>query len=64
MMAERGIPLIEDVTNNDLAELDEQRYAVRSYDTSGQVMLCGSFSKTIAPGLRLGWLVLAAALPT
>ena len=56
MMAESGIPLIEDVTNNDLAELDEQRYAVRSYDTSGQVMMCGSFSKTIAPGLRLGWL--------
>ncbi|MGJ7534544.1 MULTISPECIES: PLP-dependent aminotransferase family protein [unclassified Variovorax] len=55
MVAERGIPLIEDVIYNDLAEQDEQRRAVRSFDTTGHVMLCGSFSKTIAPGLRLGW---------
>ena len=55
MMAERGIPLIEDVLYNDLAEQDEQRRAVRAFDATGHVMMCGSFSKTIAPGLRLGW---------
>ncbi|AZO00985.1 PLP-dependent aminotransferase family protein [Mesorhizobium sp. M9A.F.Ca.ET.002.03.1.2] len=55
MVAERGIPLIEDVLYNDLAEHEDQRQAVRSFDTTGHVMICGSFSKTIAPGLRLGW---------
>ena len=55
MVAERGIPLIEDVLYNDLVEQEDKRRAVASFDPSGHVMLCGSFSKTIAPGLRLGW---------
>ena len=55
MVAQRGVPLIEDVLYNDLAEQDEQRRAVRSFDSTGHVMICGSFSKTVAPGLRLGW---------
>ena len=55
MVAERGIPLIEDVLYNDLAEQDDRRRAVKAFDTSGHVMVCGSFSKTVAPGIRLGW---------
>ena len=55
MVGERGIPLIEDVLYNDLAEQDDKRRAVRAYDSTGHVMLCGSFSKTVAPGMRLGW---------
>ncbi len=55
MVGERGIPLIEDVLYNDLAEQDDKRRAVKAFDTTGHVMICGSFSKTVAPGLRLGW---------
>ena len=56
MLARHQVPLIEDVLYNDLCEEDDRRRAVQSFDTGGQVMLCGSFSKTIAPGLRLGWI--------
>jgi DNA-binding transcriptional MocR family regulator len=55
MLQGRGIAMIEDVLYNDLAEQDDRRRAVKSFDTEGNVMLCGSFSKTLAPGLRLGW---------
>lgn len=55
MVAERDCPLIEDVIYNDLAEQDDRRTAVKAFDKTGHVMVCGSFSKTIAPGLRLGW---------
>jgi DNA-binding transcriptional MocR family regulator len=55
MLTRHRIPLIEDVLYNDLCEEDDKRRAVRSFDTQGWVMVCGSFSKTIAPGLRLGW---------
>jgi len=50
------VPLIEDVVYNDLASDDELRRAVRSFDVHGWVFLCGSYSKTVAPGLRVGWL--------
>lgn len=55
LVAAQGVPLIEDVLYNSLAEQDDKRRAVRSFDSTGHVMLCSSFSKTVAPGLRLGW---------
>ena len=55
LVARHDVALVEDVLYNDLAEQEERRRAVKSFDTTGHVMVCGSFSKTIAPGLRLGW---------
>ncbi len=55
MASRHGIAVIEDAIYNDLVEVHEMRRAVKSYDTTGHVMLCDSFSKTLAPGLRLGW---------
>ena len=56
LLERHGVPLIEDVICNDLAPTEDARRAVRSFDRSGNVMLCGSFGKTLAPGLRgIGW---------
>jgi DNA-binding transcriptional MocR family regulator len=55
MAAQRGVPVIEDVIYNDLSEQDDRRRSVHSFDEGGNVMLCGSFTKTLAPGIRLGW---------
>lgn len=56
MLAERDIPLIDDDTYGDLLEPLARPSALRAFDTAGRVIHCGSFSKTMAPGLRLGFL--------
>ncbi len=55
LVAQYQVPLIEDVVFNDLLATDARRRAVKAYDTEGWVMTCGSFAKTVAPGIRLGW---------
>ncbi len=55
LLAARQVPLIEDVVFNDLMASDARRKAAKSFDADGWVMVCGSFSKTVAPGIRLGW---------
>jgi len=55
LLAARRIPLIED---NVYAELYFGRQRSRSaklHDREGLVLDCGSFSKTLAPGYRVGW---------
>ncbi len=55
MLARREIPLIEDDTYGEIAFSPYRPKTVKSFDRNGLVLLCGSFSKTLAPGYRVGW---------
>ncbi|SDD78998.1 aminotransferase-like domain-containing protein [Niabella drilacis] len=55
LLARHGIPLIEDDTYGDLHFSAERPGCCKSYDTDGNVLWCGSVSKTLAPGYRVGW---------
>ncbi len=50
------IPLIEDDIYGDLAFADERPSVAQSYARKESVLLCSSFSKTLAPGYRVGWI--------
>ena len=55
LLAEHDIPLIEDDVNGDLGFSYDRPKTAKSFDKKGLVMLCSSFSKTLAPGYRVGW---------
>lgn len=52
-----NIPLIEDEVYSELYFTDEKPKPAELYAKKGLVMTCSSFSKTAAPGYRIGWLV-------
>lgn len=53
----RGIPIFEDECYADLVWEGDWPPAIRGLDDSGMVIHVGSFSKTLAPALRLGYMV-------
>ena len=55
LMATRKIPVIEDDIFGDLHFGLDRPWPVKSFDTTGNVMLCSSLSKTLNPSLRLGY---------
>ncbi len=55
LLADHGVPLIEDDVYGDLHFGVERPRPARAWDREGEVLYCGSFSKTLAPGLRIGW---------
>jgi DNA-binding transcriptional MocR family regulator len=57
LLARRGIPLIEDDVYGDLGYNDRRPPALKAFDETGNVLYCSSFSKTLAPGYRVGWIV-------
>ncbi len=57
LLAKHEIPLIEDDIYGDLAFGNERPVAVKSFDRKGLVVYCSSFSKTLAPGYRVGWTI-------
>ncbi|WP_320171070.1 PLP-dependent aminotransferase family protein [Maridesulfovibrio sp.] len=56
ILAARKIPLVEDDVYGEIYFGDTRPRTLKSFDRDGGVLLCSSFSKTIAPGYRIGWL--------
>jgi DNA-binding transcriptional MocR family regulator len=55
MLEKHNIPLIEDDIYGDIHFSKNRQKNCKTYDESSNVLWCGSFSKTIAPGYRVGW---------
>lgn len=51
------VPLIEDDIYGDLAFDGDRPKAIKAFDTEGRVIYCSSVSKTLSPGLRVGWCI-------
>jgi len=57
ILADRGIPLIEDDVYGELRFDGVRPVPVQFLDRGVDVITVGSFSKTVAPGYRIGWVV-------
>lgn len=56
LLEARDIPLVEDDVYTDLHFAGPRPGSFKALDDKGLVMLCSSFSKTVCPGWRVGWL--------
>jgi DNA-binding transcriptional MocR family regulator len=50
-----GVPLVEDDVYGELYFGERRPLPAKAFDTEGLVLHCGSFSKCLAPGYRVGW---------
>lgn len=57
MLAEADIPLIEDDVYGELHFSGARPTPMKAFDEHDNVLTCGSISKTVAPGYRVGWVV-------
>ncbi len=56
LIAQYDVPIIEDAAYSELSFEDKLEPPLSYYDTKGQVIYVGTFSKTFCPGLRVAWL--------
>ncbi|MGE5469975.1 MAG: PLP-dependent aminotransferase family protein [Bacteroidota bacterium] len=55
LMASRGVAVIEDDIYGDLHYGSQRPWPIKAFDTAGNVLLCSSFSKSLTPSLRIGF---------
>jgi DNA-binding transcriptional MocR family regulator len=55
LTAERGVAVIEDDIYGDLYFGSKPPRPIKAFDKAGNVLLCSSFSKSLSPALRLGF---------
>jgi DNA-binding transcriptional MocR family regulator len=53
--ARHDVALVEDGVYAELVYDETRRRPAKAFDRKGLVLFCGSFSKVVAPGLRVGW---------
>ncbi len=63
LLARHDVPLIEDDIYGDIYFGDERPKPFMALDRRGRTLYCSSFSKTIAPGYRIGWLATSRHMP-
>jgi DNA-binding transcriptional MocR family regulator len=56
-MNSRDIPIIEDDIYSELYFGESKPLSLKRFDKKDLVLTCSSFSKTLAPGLRIGWVI-------
>ncbi|MCK8657666.1 PLP-dependent aminotransferase family protein [Pseudomonas umsongensis] len=56
LCAEHDTVLIEDDTYGDLVDTEQPLSTLKHWDRTDSVIYCASLNKTLAPGLRLGWI--------
>lgn len=56
LVAKHDLELIEDDAYGELVFDSPRPRPARAWDRDGRVLLCGSISKTLAPGYRVGWI--------
>ncbi|MEO5694547.1 MAG: PLP-dependent aminotransferase family protein, partial [Usitatibacter sp.] len=57
LLAKHGIPMFEDDVYAELHFGRNRPLPAKAFDRDGLVLHCGSFSKSLAPGYRIGWCV-------
>ena len=57
LLATHDIPLIEDDVYGELYFANKRPLSAMAYKEAGLVLHCSSFSKCLAPGYRIGWVV-------
>ncbi len=57
LLNKHNIPLIEDDIYSELYYEKQRPLPLKHFDKKDLVLTCSSFSKTLAPGLRVGWVI-------
>lgn len=55
LLSKRQIPIIEDDVYGEITHSTRRPKPLKAFDKDDWVIYCSSFSKTLSPGLRVGW---------
>jgi DNA-binding transcriptional MocR family regulator len=55
LLSRHDVPLVENDVYSELQFDLHHRRAAKAFDTRGSVLHCGSFTKCLAPGYKIGW---------
>ncbi|WP_259781556.1 aminotransferase-like domain-containing protein [Aestuariispira ectoiniformans] len=59
LLARHNVPLVEDDVYGDVYFAGNRPRPFSSFSSAADVLYCGSFSKTLSPGYRIGWVASA-----